>query len=218
MKVAALKEVQYDPSVFKNVETVDDAVSIILTPEAGMTSMHRWNTEAPYLMELMRPFIDDKSYVLDFGCGIGRLSKPLIEMWKCSVVGVDISPNMRALAASCVESDSFFALAPDMLWHLTPNMFDAAIAVWTLQHCLELKKEVERIHGMLRPGGALFVVNNTNRVLPTNVGRWIDDGLNVPDALTAGGFKQERCGQLERDDIAPQSLRDCTFWAAYRKA
>lgn len=217
MKVPALKEVQYDASVFMNVETVDDAVSIILTPEAGMTSRNRWNKETPYLMELMRPFIADRNYVLDYGCGIGRLAKPLIQMWHCTVVGVDISPNMRALATSCVESDQFFALSPDMLWHITPRMFDAAIAIWTLQHCLELKKEIERIRDMLKPGGCLFVVNNTQRVVPTNVGRWIDDGLKVEAEILQNGFAPLASGELQREDIAPEAFRKFTFWAAYRK-
>jgi hypothetical protein len=47
MKVTALKQVHYDPAVFTSVETVDDAVRVILTPEEGMSSAHRWKTEAP---------------------------------------------------------------------------------------------------------------------------------------------------------------------------
>jgi len=216
MKVQAIKEVRYDPSVFLNVETVQEAVDIILTPEEGMDSNHRWKTETPYLMGLMEKHIAPKSYVLDYGCGIGRLAKPLIEMRQCQVVGVDISPNMRALAASCVESSSFFAIAPEMLWHLTPNMFDAALAVWTLQHCLDLPKEIMRIHEMLRPGGVLFLVNNLQRVLPTNDGQWIDDTRDIKKELSAD-FEQIEIGQLEGDDIAPGYMRKNTFWAVYKK-
>ena len=50
MRVTALKQVTYDPSIFMNIDTVDDAVRIILTPEDGMSSVHRWKTETPYLM------------------------------------------------------------------------------------------------------------------------------------------------------------------------
>src|SRR5215467_10909625 len=114
MKVAALKQAHYDPSIFLDVNNVDDAVKVILTPEAGMTSQHRWKTEAPYLMGLMEKYIPAGQCVLDYGCGIGRLSKPLVEKHNCKVIGVDISPNMRALAASCVGSDWFAAIHPNI--------------------------------------------------------------------------------------------------------
>ena len=219
MKVQALKEVRYDPSVFLNVETVDDAVQIILTPEEGMSSAHRWKTEAPYLMSILEKHCPNlaKNYVLDYGCGIGRMSKPLIEAHGCHVVGVDISPNMRALASSCVENNHFFALAPEMLWHLTPTMFDLALAVWTLQHCLELDKEIERIFQSLRTGGTLFIVNNVTRALPTNDGRWIDDGLDVRVALHKAGFALMAEGRLEGEEIAPGWMAKNTFWATYQK-
>ena len=83
---------------------------IILTPEDGMSSVHRWKTETPYLMSLIEKHIVNGATVLDYGCGIGRLAKPLIEKHSCDVIGVDISPNMRALAASCVDK-KFVAVA-----------------------------------------------------------------------------------------------------------
>ena len=221
MRTTALKQVQYDPSVFLDVENVDEAVRVILTPEAGLTSLQRWKAEAPYLIELLEERCPDPlndAYLLDYGCGIGRLAKPLIDKHGCSVVGVDISPNMRALAASCVASDRFFALAPDMLWHLMPGMFDGALAVWTLQHVLDLDAECTRLFEMLKPGGWLFVVNNKKRALPTNDGRWIDDQKDVRTALAVAGFEEQAKGPLSGADIAPDYFADATFWASYRKA
>jgi SAM-dependent methyltransferase len=217
MKVTALKQVHYDPAVFTSVETVDDAVRVILTPEEGMTSAHRWKNEAPYLMKLIKPHIEPGSLVLDYGCGIGRLAKPLIEMLNCQVVGVDISANMRALATSCVESPRFFAMAPAMLGVLR-RTFDAAIAVWTLQHVHELALEISRIRDVLAVGGVLFVVNNKNRVIPGSHGGWIDDGKDVQQGLVEAGFSLIERGELEGDDIAPGWLGKNTFWAAYRKS
>ena len=53
--------------------------------------------------------------VLDYGCGIGRMAKELILRHNCRVIGVDISPNMRALSVQYVNSDNFFACPPAML-------------------------------------------------------------------------------------------------------
>jgi SAM-dependent methyltransferase len=219
MRVTALKQATYDASVFTNIETVDDAVRIILTPEAGMTSVHRWKTETPYLMTLIEKHIKGGT-VLDYGCGIGRLSKPLIEKHGCTVIGADISPNMRALAASCVDSDLFFALHPDMLLLLGPSFAHAAIAVWTLQHCFAPKDDISNIHRALGTAGTLFIVNNVRRVVPVSDGhngRWADDQIDINALICQSGFDLIERGQLDGDDIAPGTLRDSTFWAAYRK-
>ena len=218
MKVTALKEVCYDPSVFLNVETVDDAVQIILTPDAGISSHHRWKTEAPFLMEILARHIKAKSLVFDFGCGIGRMAKPLIEMLQCRVVGVDISPNMRGLAASCVESGDFLAMPPEMLDLLGDETFDAALSIWVLQHCLELEADISHITRVLKTGGVLFLLNNLfSRALPSNDGRWLDDGKDVDKMIIAAGFECLERGHLQGAEIAPEWLATQTFWAVYRK-
>ena len=216
MKVASLKQVTYDPAIFLNVETIEDAASVILTPEAGLTSAQRWKSEAPFIMNILQRHIKPRSLVLDYGCGIGRLARPLIAMLQCRVVGVDISPNMRALAASCVESDKFFAMPPQML-DVVNSYFDAVLAVWTLQHVFDLKQAIEQIKTAIRPKGILFVLNNHQRALPTDGGPWIDDGRSVDEEVQAAGFAVVERGQLSGPDIAGTELAAQTFWAVYRK-
>ncbi len=217
MRVTALKEVTYDPSIFMDIATVDDAVRVILTPEDGMTSAHRWKAEAPYLMDLIGKHIAQGATVLDYGCGIGRLSKPLIDKYSCDVIGVDISPNMRALATSCVDNQRFVAMHPDMLWMFRRGIADVAIAVWTLQHCLKPDTDIDNISRMLTPGGNLFVVNNVRRVVPVEQGRWVDDQIDIDTMICEHGFELVERGTLDDDAIAPAQLRANTFWAAYRK-
>ena len=43
--------------------------------------------------------------VLDYGCGVGRLAKAMIEAKGCAVIGLDISARMRTLAQDYVASD-----------------------------------------------------------------------------------------------------------------
>jgi SAM-dependent methyltransferase len=217
MRVTALKEVTYDPSVFMDIATVDDAVRVILTPEDGMTSAHRWKAEAPYLMDMIGKHIAKGATVLDYGCGIGRLSKPLIDKHGCDVIGVDISPNMRALATSCVDSRRFVAIHPDMVWMFRRGIADLAIAVWTLQHCFKPDVDIDNIHRMLTPWGDLFVVNNVRRVVPVEQGRWADDQIDIDTMICERGFEPVERGQIDDDTIAPAQLRANTFWAVYRK-
>ena len=213
----AKKTATYDPSVFLNVGSVDDAVRIILTPEEGMTSVHRWREEAPILMDLMDKHIPKGGSVLDYGCGIGRLSKPLIDKNGCEVIGVDISPNMRALAASCVQSDKFFALHPDMLHYFDVGFCDAAIAIWTLQHCQNPQTDIGNIRRAITRGGPLFVLNNVNRAVPTSDGQWVHDGVDIDSMIRRNKFSLIERGQLENTSIAPGWMKEGTFWAAYRR-
>jgi SAM-dependent methyltransferase len=213
MKATALRQVSYDPSIFTSIETVEDAMRIIVTPEAGLTSKHRWDVETPYLVGLIERWLSPRDLVLDYGCGIGRLAKPLIDKHCCDVVGIDISPNMLALALSCVNSDQFATAPPKMLKWFRHD-FDFALAIWTLQHVLDLPAMVSNIETSLRSGGKLFVVNNVRRVVPTSNG-WIDDGVDVR-AVLKDHFIEIECGQL-KDDIAPGTFRESTFWAVYQK-
>lgn len=217
MLVPELKKVAYDPSRFIDVENVDEAVKIILQPMGDLSSKQRWSDEAPALMRIFERFIAPDTSVLDYGCGIGRLAKPLIQKLSCVVVGVDISPNMRALATSLVDSPMFCAMDPAVLDFLNLEFkFDAAIAVWTLQHCLDLGKAIEQLRWTVMPGGKLIVVGSHERCVPVEDGKWADDGLNVGQMITAKGFKEIERGKLDRS-IAPDWMQEKTFWAAYER-
>jgi SAM-dependent methyltransferase len=213
MKATARKQVSYDASIFTSVETVDDAIRIIVTPEAGLTSQHRWDVETSRLIDLIGPWICRNCLVLDYGCGIGRIAKPIIKKFGCTVIGVDIAANMRALAASCVDSDRFAAVPPDVLQWFRRD-FDFAMAIWTLQHVLYLRDTVHMLSFMLRDGAKFFVVNNVGRALPTT-GGWIDDGIDVRTVLK-DHFIEIECGRLS-NDIAPGAFGESTFWAIYQK-
>src|SRR5215813_6556282 len=94
----------YDPSIF-SVNSLEQAKKVILTPEAGRSTDERWEHETPHICNLIehQMVIDANSVIVDYGCGVGRIAKELINRHKCHVIGADISPNMRALAASYVR-------------------------------------------------------------------------------------------------------------------
>ena len=131
----------YFPGIF-DVKTSDEAMRIILTAEDS-TTQNRWATETPYLADLITSNIklSDQSLVLDYGCGIGRMAKALIDRHGCRVIGVDMSPSMRALAVGYVASDNFLACPPEMLDVLIARGMrcDAALSIWVLQHCQETR-------------------------------------------------------------------------------
>jgi cyclopropane fatty-acyl-phospholipid synthase-like methyltransferase len=210
------EDAMYDARIF-NVTDIDSAKKIILTPENGQTTKQRWELETPHLLSLMEPLgLRKDSVVLDFGCGIGRLSKAIIDKYGCHVVGSDISMSMRALAPIYVNSDKYYAIPPtDDVYEQFAGKFDAVIAVWVLQHVFKLQKELDNISKLLKPNGKLFVVNERGRVVPTNKG-WMDDKQDIFLELARYGFNGDVVDTLDPKIIGDAHTKS-TFYGVFTK-
>jgi cyclopropane fatty-acyl-phospholipid synthase-like methyltransferase len=207
----------YCPEVF-TVRTMDEAKAIILTQEAEGTH-ERWEKETPYLAGEIstRLGLDENSVVLDYGCGIGRLAKVLIEATGCTVIGVDISPSMRSLAHIYVDSPNFVPVSIPMFVHMVQNglRVDAAYAVWVLQHCLMLDDDLNLIHGALKDGARLVTVNDERRLVPTREHAWVDDGLVMREVLREK-FVVQSCETLLAEAVA-SNVAEGSFIGTYQK-
>lgn len=202
----------YSPEIF-NVANLAEARAVILTQEDERSTDQRWETETPYLLDLIAGLdLKPDMTVLDYGCGIGRLAKGMIARFGCRVVGVDISQNMRTLASNYVSSDRFMACHPLMLDALGIKA-DAAIAVWVLQHCFKPQDDIARIKSALVPSGRLLVVNNTLRAIPVTEPSWIDDGLSIP-GLVGSQLAYVDGGPLDEDAVGGAIHRHA-YWASY---
>lgn len=210
-------QLTYNPTVFQ-ANNLAEAMSIIMTPE-GSTTAERWETETPYVADLIAEHfsIGADSLVLDYGCGIGRVAHELIKRHGCRVVGVDISPSMRALSVVYTRSDRFMACSHEMLEGLVARglRFDAALSIWVLQHCAWPAQDIARIRAALRADGKLFVINGVNRSVPTAEQGWINDGLDIKTML-AGEFQPVHEGQLAREKTT-EILATHTFWATFQR-
>jgi len=175
----------YQPKVF-DVEDETDAKKIILTPEIGTTTETRWETETAFLVKDIGSFFhpEEDSLILDFGCGIGRLSKKLITEYHCNVLGFDISKSMRVLSLKYVDSDKFGSVSKPIVIELVKNDFrvDMCIAVWVLQHCPNVEEDILFIKYALRKNGLFYVVNNLTPAIPTDKG-WMNDGTDIKSLL-----------------------------------
>ena len=175
----------YSANIF-HVEGIEAAKTIILNPMPDMTTEERWEFETPRIVEelgrMMNP--STASRILDYGCGIGRVAKALIDRYGCSVVGVDISPEMRRLAPGYVQSDRFTACDPATLDRIIADGFRAtgAYACWVLQHCSAPARDLDRIESALVPGASFFVMNSFRRWVPTDRG-WGEDGVSIEELL-----------------------------------
>jgi SAM-dependent methyltransferase len=87
-----------------------------------------------YVEELDRP--SGRDLALDFGCGLGRITRPLAQHFK-RVVGVDIAASMidgaRRLNVACPNCDFVLNTSPD-LRRFESGSFDLVYSTITLQH------------------------------------------------------------------------------------
>jgi len=215
----------YYPEIF-NVADIGAAKDVILTNEGpGADTETRWAIETPYVMSLIAAALapNPGTLVLDYGCGIGRMAKAMIDSTGCSVIGLDISPNMRALANDYVASDRFTALSPRQFDRLVASglRVDAAISVWVLQHCFAPADDIARIHSGLTAGGRCFILNMPKRAVPArltetpeNTFDWLSDGVDVK-ALLRGAFQVEAEGEPDMAGL-PNMADAGAYWMRLR--
>ncbi len=205
----------YFPEIF-DVRTPKQAREIILTREGASTD-ERWRRETPYLVDLIGHELSPtpESVILDYGCGVGRLAKGLIDKFGCRVIGVDLSLSMRALSLNYVRSDRFTVLDPDSLDWLGDSgvRVDGAVCVWVLQHCLNPHEDVARMRRVMTPTGRLFVLNNNrHRAVPMDTG-WKDDGIDIRSVLLET-FNLIREGAPDAAHTSKMIVSN-TYWATY---
>ena len=216
-------KVVYHPGVF-DVADEAQARRIILTSEGpGADTDTRWSVETPYLADLIDELcrLHAGSVVLDYGCGIGRLAKAVIERHGCTVIGVDASTRMLGLARTHVRSDNLIAVCPHQLDAMVRAglRVDAFLCVWVLQHCFRPADDIARIRRSLTDDGRGFVLNMRRRAIPALVEeaslkrsfRWAQDAVDVR-ALLDTGFRVEREGVPDPAKV-PNSD---SYWLALR--
>ena len=170
----------YIQAVF-DVNTLDQAKNVVLTDDP--TDLEKFDNETKFLVNAVaqKDIINSKSIVLDFGCGMGRVSKSLIDKFDCNVIGVDISLSMMRLADTYVGKPDRFQT---MRNYNVPNSIDVCISSFVLQHVENPRADIERICNNLKSGGYLVLVNEHTRFVPAEIDHnkyviWKDDGFDV---------------------------------------
>lgn len=204
----------YNPAIFDHAD-LDSAKFIVLTPEDGVATEIRWQTETPWLLNLIHKHIKPDGLIVDYGCGVGRLSGPLASAGY-SVIGVDTSNAMRQHATIQVSNDKFVAMTPVMLDQLV-NIgvhADAVLAIWMLQHTFDLDAEIARIYKTMKKGAVLVLADMLHRAIPTDKG-WINDGKSVKDAISSKFTLIQQYPYNPPN--APAGLKETAYVSFFRK-
>lgn len=157
----------YNPDFFTPTDFAD-AKRIILGHGINESS-NRWEVETNWnkLLFQSKKYINQDSLVLDWGCGIGRLSKMIIDTFGCRVVGVDINQKMLDCANEFVNDSRFTTILAEDFNRYNTNKFTFALSVWALQHSIHPDQDLESIKDSLITDGIFFIFEEHKPVIPT---------------------------------------------------
>jgi demethylmenaquinone methyltransferase / 2-methoxy-6-polyprenyl-1,4-benzoquinol methylase len=198
--------------MFDRIAPVYDAMNRVMT--AGLDL--RWRRLAA--SEVVRP--GDR--VLDAACGTGDLAVADHRAGAASVIGVDFSPRMLALARrkapglEWVEGDLLALPFPD-------DTFDAATVGFGVRNVADLELALRELRRVLRPGGRLAVLEITqprgllrpfftlwfDRIVPL-LGRVLPGGAAysyLPASVARFPSAEELAALLERAGFAEVRFR-----------
>jgi len=173
---------QYRSEIF-NPANLQHAKDIVLTPDP--TRPDKFEHDTKFLVDIIEKqnIVNNTSVVLDFGCGMGRNSKELIDRFGCNVFGTDISVNMLKFATIYVDNTKLFVTCNRI--NIT-GCIDVVLSSFVLQHVEKPHEEIEHIFNVLKPGGYLILLNDPKtRLYPggfrdeDNSVIWYDDFVNI---------------------------------------
>lgn len=126
-----------------------------------------WDLKADEQAELIVDWLGctgEDLRIVDFGCGIGRLSWRVAERLNASVVGVDISDEMLKQAKQ--HDKVKYVLSNGKTWDIESDSIDGVYSMLVIQHLdpRTVAANVCEIRRVLKPGGRFLVqyVRGTN--------------------------------------------------------
>jgi len=170
--------------------SLEHAKNICLTPD--QSDPDKFINETNFFINFVKEnYINSNSCVADFGCGMGRVSKQLIEQIGCDVVGFDISYPMLLTAKNYINNDKFDHIKYDKHLKTFNKKFDVVISILVLQHSEHPQEDLIFIKNILKPDGIFILVNEPKRFIPIDIENkqvvWYDDGIDI-EKLTSDHF------------------------------
>ena len=101
--------------------------------------------------------------VLDVACGTGVLVPDYLSRGAASVTGIDISGEMIKIARSKFDSDRVHFICGDAEEAELPAPFDCVVVYNAFPHFPDPQRLIERLSGLLAPGGTLTVAHGMSR-------------------------------------------------------
>lgn len=154
---------RYVKEVF-DAQTLEYAKHVVLT--SNPHDPNKFVRETDSFINTIGKYLTEDSTVLDFGCGMGRISKELVSRFKTNVIGVDISTNMLTFAKLYVRDPDKFTTYTN---YNKADSIDTAICTFVLQHVEDPAAEIKNLASVLKTDGIFILVNENERLVPSDI-------------------------------------------------
>ena len=102
-----------------------------------------------------------KSSILDLGCGNGWLTHQLVTNQEVQVLGIDINtPELEQANRLFATEQCSFAYGDIFMAPLPDQSFDLILLVSCIQYFPDLRKLLQRLIQLLRPGGEIHIMDS----------------------------------------------------------
>lgn len=147
--------------------------------ELDPSSLGRTDPPGTHSLLADHPLIKKASAVLDIGCGTGWSSLYFARRGHNVTAFDPSSANMRLAKRYAISQGIHIEYLGAALGYLTfkPGTFDAALALHSIHHVPDLSREMQKLNGWLREGGAIAVdehvsANPTLEALSRELQEW----------------------------------------------
>lgn len=155
----------------------------------------------------MRALVPDATgaAVLDLGCGAGEFARWLVGGGAISVLGIDPSANMLAVAGEMPDSKIEYRQAFVEDVELAESQFDLVVSSLVFHYVDDLKQVIGKIRSWIKPGGALVfsIEHPMTTAIQGKRGGWLKDdaGERIGWLVDDYSIEGERVSTWIVDDV-----------------
>lgn len=154
--------------------TLESAMATNCSYYHGMSVQDRFDLETGILIEALNPIIKESIRVMDFGLGVGRVARALLEKYpNVNLVGVDNSESMLHHAREYIPKKYFErgrikCFTSNQINEIPDNSIDFILGIYVLQHIDSalLPQVLDQWSRISKEEGKIYVLNCNRRAVP----------------------------------------------------
>ncbi len=148
------------------IKSVTEKIRSVYNLESSTYSFRYTGERSQYYYRLEDCFIKkmvnlDNKFIMDLGCGTGRLSRSIINT-ASKIVGIDFSRNMVEAAHRNKKTNEYYIVMDALNLGFKNEVFDAAFSIGMFEYVEDLRPFLNEVNKTLKIGSPfVFTCNNS---------------------------------------------------------